>query len=61
MLNLRGMIDKLKSVVMPTVNTKRVVTPVGAGFYGMQHNVSRAGVVYTKLVQRDKSRHLVKH
>lgn len=29
--------------------------PVGAGFYAKQHNISRAGISYTKLVKRDKS------
>jgi len=30
-------------------------TPVGKGFYAMRTTVSKAGVSYTKLVQRDRS------
>ena len=41
--------------------TFKAQTNVGAGFYALQKNVSRGGIAYTKLVQRDKSRILPKN
>ena len=30
-------------------------TPIGAGFYALRHNTSKAGVYYSRLVKADRS------
>lgn len=39
-------------------NVPKPSTPVGAGYWAYETNVSRGGIEYTKLVVRDKTRHL---
>jgi hypothetical protein len=40
---------------VPTRSTKRPSTPVGAGYYALQLNISAAGITYTNLVKADTS------
>lgn len=45
-------INQTAANLMPSRN----LTPVGAGYYALQHNTSAAGIEYTKLVKVDNSK-----
>lgn len=47
--------DRVIKIIMDGLSVRksylRPQTPVGAGYYALKHNTSRAGVPYTKLVR----------